>query len=745
MSIEALKSYVFTSKYSRYIPEKLRRETFEEAVERVIDMHRRHFAAKGLNIEDLLGICQHAMKNRMVLGSQRAMQFGGDPILRKHARIYNCTTSYCDRPRFFQEALWLLLCGCGVGFSVQTHHIAKLPAITKPGALHETFKVPDTIEGWADSIGVLLSSYFSSEHPFPEYANTTVVFDYSQIRAKGRPISSGMGRAPGPEPLRRSMEKIRELLDRCIADGQTHLRSVDAYDILMHASDAVLSGGVRRSATICLFSPDDELMVTAKTGNWFNDNPQRARSNNSAILLRDNTTREQFNQLMKSVKEFGEPGFVWTDDIEMTFNPCGEIGLYPQIDGESGFAFCNLCEINMGIVNDAQKFKAACRAAAILGTLQADYTDFPYLGEVSTRIARRESLLGISMTGMMEHPAVSFDPSLQQEMAKYILEVNAQVAARIGVGLAARATCVKPAGTTSSILGTSSGIHPHHAKRYFRRAQANEDELLVEFYRGENPLAVEKSVWNPNGTDVVITFCVQASQDSLTKREVDAVELLRKVKLTKENWIDAGKRPELCAQPWLSHNVSNTISVKDNEWEVVEEFIYNNRNSFAGVSLLPEGGDLDYPQAPFCEVLQAAEIVEMYGTGALFASGLIVDGLHAFDDNLWSACDAVLGRGENFNIPTKKIYPKRVYEALESVRIAKSDWVRRAHKFAQNYFDNDILKMTRCLKRIDASKLWEDLNRTNTPVDYTRLVEKQDNTTVTQTIACAGGQCELNI
>ena len=743
MSIEALKDYVFTSKYSRYIPEKMRRETFPEAVERVIDMHRRHFASKGIDVEDLLQVCEQAMKQKMVLGSQRAMQFGGEPILRKHARIYNCTTSYCDRPRFFQEALWLLLCGCGVGFSVQTHHITKLPGIAKPGAANATYVIPDTIEGWADALGVLLSSYFSTRQPFPEYAGTTVQFDYTQIRPKGRPISSGMGRAPGPEPLRRSLEKIRELLDKRLAEGHTRLRAIDAYDILMHASDAVLSGGVRRSATICLFSPEDDEMATAKTGNWFTENPQRARSNNSAMLLRDKTPREQFAKLMKSVKEFGEPGFVWTDHLDMTFNPCAEIGLYPQIDGVSGFAFCNLCEINMGIVDNKEKFEAACRAAAILGTLQADYTDFGYLGEVSTRIAKREALLGISMTGMMENPDVAFDADLQREMAALILEVNAQVAKRIGINPAARTTCVKPAGTTSSILGTSSGIHPHHAKRYFRRAQANEDELLVDFFRAQNPKAVEKSVWNPNGTDVVLTFCIQASPNALTKRDVDAVELLRKVKLTKENWIDAGKRPELCAQPWLSHNVSNTISVKDSEWASVEEFIFENRNAFAGVSLLPEGGDLDYPQAPFCEVLSDDEIVAIYGVGALFASGLIVDGLQAFDDNLWAACDCVLGRGENLEKPTAKIYPKRVYEAIEGVREAKLDWLRRARKFAQNYFGGDTLKMTRCLKRVDACKLWEDLNRTDTPVDYTQLIERQDNTTVTQTVACAGGACEL--
>ncbi len=743
MSIESLKSYVFTSKYSRYLPEKLRRETFNEAVERVIDMHRQYFTSKGIEVEDLLTICEQAMKDRLVLGSQRAMQFGGTPILRKHARIYNCTTSYCDRARFFQEALWLLLCGCGVGFSVQTHHIEKLPGIAKPAGGHATFVIPDTIEGWADALGVLLSGYFITDQPFSEFSGKVVTFDYSQIRPKGRPISSGMGRAPGPEPLRRSIEVIRTLLNTRIEEGHQRLRSIDAYDILMHASDAVLSGGVRRSATICLFSPDDDLMTTAKTGNWFTENPQRARSNNSAVLLRNQTSLERFTRLMRSVKEFGEPGFVWTDHLDMTFNPCGEIGLYPQIDGVSGFAFCNLCEINMGAVNSAEKFQTACEAAAILGTLQADYTKFDYLSDTSTRIAQREALLGISMTGMMEHPSIAFNPELQRKMAALILTVNEQVAKRIGIKTCARATCVKPAGTTSCILGTSSGIHPHHAKRYFRRAQANEDELLVDFFKAQNPKAVEKSVWNPNGTDVVLTFCIEASPDSLTKRDVDAVELLRRVKITKENWIDAGKRPERCAQPWLSHNVSNTISVKDNEWDQVTSFIFEYRHAFAGVSLLPEGGDLDYPQAPFCEVLTANEIVGNYGVGALLASGLIVDGLHAFDDNLWAACDCVLGRGEKLDDPTPKIYPKRVFEAIEHVRTAKLDWVRRANKFAKNYFDGDSLKMTRCLKRVNACKQWEDLTRTYAPVDYTKLIERQDTTTITETIACAGGSCEL--
>ncbi len=747
MSIQALQDYVFTSKYSRYIPEKSRRETFEEAIDRVIDMHRRHFQAKGIDVEDLLEEARAGMHNRLVLGSQRAMQFGGDPILRKNARMYNCTTSYCDRPRFFQEALWLLLCGSGVGFSVQTHHIAKLPAISKPRGAEMIYHVPDTIEGWADSLGVLLSSYFVENQPFPEYAGKIVKFDYSAIRPKGSPISSGMGRAPGPDPLHRSIDIIRELLDRQVGEQDSvFLRSIDAYDIIMHASDAVLSGGVRRSACICLFSPDDELMVKAKTGNWFVENPQRARANNSAMLLRNSTSKETFSKLMKSVKEYGEPGFVWTDDLEATFNPCVEIGLYPQIDGQSGFAFCNLCEINMGKVDTAEKFMNSARIAAILGTLQADYTDFEYLGPVSTAIARREALLGVSMTGMMERPSIAFDPELQRQAAQVILETNEAVAKRIGINPSARTTCVKPAGSTSCILGTSSGIHPHHARRYFRRAQANEDELLVEFYRAQNPLSVEKSVWNPNGTDVSLIFCIEAGEGAVTKNDITAVQLLEYVKTTKKNWIDAGKRKERCAKPWLSHNVSNTINVRDNEWKLVEDYIYDNCDSFAGISLLPEGGDLDYPQAPFCSVPTAAELIEYYGDGAMYASGIIEEALSTFDNNLWAACDALLGRVPT-DFSTAPEIPAgtsgKVARAMLDERVAKYNWIERAKKFCLNYFENDLLKMTRCLKRINNCKLWDDINRTTMPVDYTMMVEKSDNTTLTETVACGGGQCDL--
>lgn len=749
MTLPQLQDYTFTTKYARWNPALGRRESFAEAAERVMAMHSRRYAGK--DIAEEMAFATAAMKDRLVLGSQRALQFGGKPIEDKNARLYNCTVSYCDRPRFFQEALWLLLCGCGVGFSVQRHHTAKLPTFARPGAERSTFVIEDSIEGWSDALGVLISSYVTADQPFPEYAGRNVRFDFSKIRPAGAPLSSGIGKAPGPGPLKRSLEQIRLLIDSRLADDGSpcQLPAIDCYDILMHASDAVLAGGVRRSATICIFSPDDEEMAAAKTGDWFVKNPQRGRSNNSALLLRDSTKYEDFAGLMKSVKEFGEPGFVWADSTEIMYNPCVEIGMYP-VDvesGQSGWAFCNLCEINMKACTTPEIFARACRAAAILGTLQAGYADFPYLGTATERIVRREALLGCSMTGMMDNPGIAFDPALQSRMARLILAENAAFAAKLGINPAARATCVKPAGTTSCILGTASGIHAHHAKRYFRRVQANKNEIPYQYFKLHNLRAVEDSVWNPNGTDAVITFCIEVPEEARTRNELGAVDLLEHVKLTQENWVDAGRRPERCAAPWLRHNVSNTITVREDEWEEVTRFIYEHRQAFAGVSLLPEGGDLDYPQAPFCAVWTHEEIIKEYGVGSLFASGLIVDGLHAFADDLWAACACALGTGKSLELPPLKTDGSQDLEAMqEHLRrlVAQKDWVRRAHKFATNYFGGDVRRMTYCLKRVHNCKLWEDLQREYIPVDYTLMLETVDNTgRVELDPACAGGKCVI--
>lgn len=749
-----LSEYTYFTRYAPFSPDHSRRQTWDESVGRVFGMHETRYAdvlrdpERGPIVQELMDEARGAVNQKLVLGSQRALQFGGAPVLSKHARMYNCTVSYCDRPRFFQEGLWLLLCGCGVGFSVQKHHVDKLPTIAKPTGERAVHKIGDSIEGWADGLGVLMSSYFTADQSHPEFAGKRVEFDYSGIRPKGSSIANGMGKAPGAEPLKRSLEQIRALLDARVAiqGSHTNLRTVDAYDVMMHASDAVLAGGVRRSATICVFSPTDMDMATAKTGNWFVENPQRGRSNNSALLLRDKTTFADFQKLMGHVKDCGEPGFVWADSTEVLYNPCVEISMYPVdvTTGKSGWQFCNLCEINAKACGNEETFQSACRAGAILGTLQAGYTKFPYLGETTEKITEREALLGVSMTGMADNPAIAMNPEIQRRGAQTVLDVNAQMAELLGINPAARATCVKPAGSTSCLLGSASGIHPHHAKRYFRRVQANKGELPFQYFREHNPRAVEDSVWNPNGTDQVITFLMESPEGGTVKDDLSALDLLGRVRSTQNNWVDAGKRPELCTLPSLRHNVSNTIEVRPNEWDDITSYIFKNRHDFAGISLLPRGGDLDYPQAPFCAVPTADQLVKEYGVGAIMASGLIVDGNHAFENNLWEACEQARGRGRPLPVPSMPASGDFVHyrQQVEKV-VAQKDWVRRAHKFARNYFQGDIRAMTYCLKQVHNCKQWEDLAREYVPVDYRLLNEQEDNTVLRETIACAGGKCDL--
>ena len=723
MSLKALQEYTYVSRYANYNKKLKRRETWEESIDRVMDMHLRRYP----QVKEEIEWVRKLVKEKRFLGSQRALQFGGKPIEKKESRIYNCSASYCDRIRFFQECLWLLLAGCGVGFSVQKHHVAKLPNFLNTNrSLKKTYTIPDTIEGWSDALGVLLATYFPHDE-FQDWEGFGVEFDYSLIRPKGSELSSGVGKAPGPEPLRIALEKIRDLLDRCIIGGQDKLRPIDAYDIIMYSADAVLSGGVRRSATIALFSPDDHEMLTAKTGNWLYENPQRARSNNSILLVRDTVKKETFLELMNYVKEYGEPGFIWASSTEQLFNPCCEISLYGYDEyGNSGFQFCNLCEINGKKIKSIEDFVIAAKGAAILGTLQAGYTKFDYLGEASERITKREALLGVSITGMMDNPDILFDPEIQKEMALLITQTNKEIAAKIGINPAARCTTIKPAGSTSCVLGSASGIHPHHAKRYFRRVQGNELEPVLQYFKKYNPLATEKSVWSKNGTDEVITFCVEVPPGAKTKNDISAVQLLEYVKLTQQNWIAYGKDKNLCAQAWLDHNVSNTCSVKENEWEEVADFIYENRNYFAGISLLPASGDLDYPQAPMVNVLNPKEILAEYGEGALLASGLIVGGLEAFDGDLWVACDAVLGLGD-----------------VKELDFLQEDWIRRVKQFADRYCKENVRLCTRLLKHVNNWKLWLDLNREYKDVDYTQLIEEENNVKLNETVACSGGKCEL--
>jgi len=727
-ALNELQNYTFVSKYARWIESENRRETWKEAVDRVKNMMHTQYSED--NIAEEIDWAYDLMFKKRVLGSQRALQFGGDPILKRHAKIYNCTSSYCDRLRFFQECFWLLLCGSGTGFSVQKHHVAKLPTLSHEAKPKRGIKyvIEDSIEGWADALGVLLSSYFNkpSEDKFKEYKNQHIVFDYSNIREKGAQLSSGVGKAPGFEPLQNGLEKIRELLEKCVENKQKKLRPIDAYDIIMHSSDAVLSGGVRRSASLALFSADDEEMAKAKTGNWYVDNPQRARSNNSALLIKDDTTYEQFQVLMESVKQFGEPGFIWSDSTEMTFNPCVEVGMWPvdEKSGKSGWQGCNLSTINCSSVVDEEDFYERCKAAAIIGTLQAGFTQLDYLGEVSKSIFDREALLGVSLTGIMEKHELVLTEKVLKNGAKIAVSTNKELSKKININQAARVTCLKPEGTSSSMLGTSSGIHPHHAKRYIRHVQANVLEAPYQHFKNYNPQACEKSAWSANNTDEVVKFPIEVPDGSKLKNQLPAVAMLGVVKDAQKNWVHSGKNRSLCTQDFLSHNVSNTVTVQPDEWEDVTKFIYNNRKFFAGISLIPQSGDKDYPQAPFTTVYTSREIVKEYGDAALWCSGLIELGLNAFHLNLWAACDYMT-----------------LEQATEEDSEAKKLFATKMNRFAKKYFDGDLRRLTYCMKDVYNWKFYMDLYDSFKKVDYTQLLETEDNTVGIEEISCAGGAC----
>lgn len=721
--------------YSRWMEAQMKYETWAESVERVMAMHRQKFADRMTpELSELMDIAQDAYSKQLVLGAQRALQFGGEQLLRHEAKMYNCSVSHADRAAFFQETMYLLLCGCGVGFSVQERHVSKLPQIApRDSTKAMVFQVPDSIEGWADAFGVLLSSYFVSDATFPEYRGAHVHFDFSKIRPKGASISGGF-KAPGPEGLRSALVKCEALLDNALRNNdmaRVSLRPIEVYDFVMHQSDAVLSGGVRRSATICLFDKHDQEMMKAKTGDWFVNNPQRGRSNNSVVLKRDELSREDWANIMRSVRDFGEPGFIFVDDYDVAYNPCVEIGMRPicVVTLETGFQFCNLTEINGGKCISVVEFYAACVAAAILGTLQAGYTNFKYVSDATRRITEREALIGVSITGWMNNPNVLFDKEVLKQGAEIVKKTNKRVAKLLGINAAARTTCAKPSGNASVVLGTTSGIHGEHSPMYFRNVQMNDDDEVAKLIQRINPEMVERSVWSSNGTDIVVSFPVVSKEGSVFKADLMGVKQLEFVKTAQQHWVENGTNVDLCVDKTLRHNISNTISVDD--WDEVEQYIYDNRQWFAGISLLSAMGDKAYVQAPFTEVHTAQDILDKYGEASMFASGLIVDGLHAFNNNLWQACDTAM----NFGL--------KLGEGSED--LMKRDWVRRFGKFAETFFGGDELKTSFCLKDCFNLHKWVKIQKTMKAIDFSEALAKRDfvdaDTLASQ--GCAGGVCEL--
>jgi ribonucleoside-diphosphate reductase alpha chain len=721
----------FYEGYSRYIEDEGRYESWDEAVDRVLEMHENNYNEKNNELKEYFEEARQAYKEQRVLGAQRALQFGGEQLMKHQMRMYNCTSSYADRAEFFGEIFYILLCGAGAGFSVQKHHVAKIPKIQARTKQAKGYIVEDSIEGWASALDVLMSSYLVGGGKYSDYEGRRVFFDLSQIRPKGAKISGGF-KAPGPEGLRRSLDKIEHLLQGIVLDQKepVAIKPINVYDIAMHAADAVLSGGVRRSATICLFSPDDEEMMTAKTGNWFVDNPQRGRSNNSAVIVRDKTTPEQFGKIMESVKQFGEPGFVFVESTEHTTNPCVEIGMFPQINKKSGWQGCNLTEINGGMCNTEEDFYKACRAASILGTLQAGYTDFRFLSDTSKKIFDREALLGVSITGWMNNPDILFNEKILEKGAKIVKEVNKQIASIIGINPAARTTCVKPSGNASVLLQTASGIHAEHSEMYIRNVQLNKESEITQAIIKSNPYMVEESVWSAGGTDVVVSFPILPNKGSIYKDDLIGVKHLELVKKAQKHWVDTGTNEDLCADKGVRHNVSNTILVDD--WDEVEKYVFENRHSFAGISFLSMMGDKDFNQAPNTAVIPAKEMVKKYDAASIFASGLVVDALKVFP-NLWDACSTAQGYGLDISLES-------------SENAARQDWVRRFKNFAENYLKGDVKKAEYCLKDAYLLHKWNKIQTNLKPIDWMDDLTEKKYTDVDTlgAAACAGGACEID-
>ena len=559
-------------KYARFLPEKYRRETYKELVTRNMKMHIKKFPA----LEEEIKEAYRFVYDKKVLPSMRSMQFGGKPIEVAPNRIFNCAYMPIDDARAFGEIMFLLLGGTGVGYSVQAHHVEKLPEIVKPsGKRTYRYLVGDSIEGWADAVKALVLSYFRG--------TSKLRFDFSDIRPKGSRLVTSGGKAPGPQPLKECLVKLEGILET--KENGDKLRPIEVHDMICYIADAVLAGGIRRAALISLFSADDDEMVSAKAGSWWEKNPQRGRANNSIVLMRHIVTEDFFKDLWKRVRASGagEPGFYFTYDKDWGTNPCCEIALRP-------FQFCNLTEVNVSDVDDQEELNARVKAAAFIGTLQASYTDFHYLRAAWKRATEKDALIGVSMTGIASGKVLDLDTRMAASIVK---DENARVAGLIGINPAARTTCIKPAGTTSLTLGTSSGIHAWHAPHYIRRIRVGKNEAIYQHLNQIHPELVEDEYFRPHDT-AVIQVPQKAPEGSILRSE-SALELLERVKQFSTHWIKRGHR-----KGQNTHNVSATVTIKEDEWDEVGEWMWENRKFYNGLSVLPHDGGT-YVQAPFEE------------------------------------------------------------------------------------------------------------------------------------------------
>jgi ribonucleoside-diphosphate reductase alpha chain len=782
---ELCSEFTFKQTYARYLKDKKRRENWGEAVERMMSTHKAFYLPYMTNeLKQDISDIEQAIKDKKILGSQRALQFGGDAILEKHWRIYNCTSSYCDRPRFFSESLWLLLCGSGVGFSIQKQHVSCLPAVIDMNqvlqAKYKTFVIEDSIEGWADALNALVNFFFGLGEEYPQ-------FSYSRIRKNGSALRHG-GKAPGPFALKKALQRIEEVF---LKRAGKQLKPIDCLDIVCHAADCVRSGGVRRAALLALFSMDDEEMLKSKTNTWFQTDGQRARANISIAVPRHSVTEDQFNAIMESTRQWGEPGFIFTDSLEFCFNPCVEISMCPILvtkDGEvckeysldlldrsnrskyeamgykfeSGWQACNLTEVNASQFKDFEpqtiKEMFTCvRLATKLGTMQAGYTESTYLGDVSKKILEREALLGVSLTGLAN--SIFFKAHKEQkdlvestlsDLAKHACLINRTFAPTIGVNAASRITCVKPSGTASLVLGCASGVHLEHAQKYIRRNQVDASSPIVQAYKKALPEAVELSAWSPTKTDEVVSFAIECDSVSLFKEDASAIDFLNLVKMIQTTWVKYGTSRPTSVEKAV-HNVSNTTTVKITEWGEVSKYLYENQGTFCGLSFLSATGDYDYIQAPFQRVYELDQINEVYNVAKTQIEREYKEAQRqiksAYNDERLAKLKEVTSLLEEAG---KRIEDKEALEAeCEMIDAVYQDFIKHNLEMQKNDLGDAEHDYLESMKSVHADweakysmyTLWQKLHSKRLKFDFDSIIEDHDETEGIQEVACAGGAC----
>lgn len=571
LGLDALSKITVFSKYAKYIPEQKRRETWDEIVNRYTSMMIKKYP----KLEEAILTTATMIKEKKVLPSMRALQFAGLAAEVNNSRIYNCCYLPIDSLHSFSETMFLLLGGTGVGYSVQKHHVEQLPAITKPGKAR-TFLIEDSIMGWADAVKVLMKAYMEGSF--------TPKFDFRSIRHKGARLKTAGGKAPGPEPLKLCLVHVQAVLDRK-AEGEK-LSPLECHDILCHVANSVLAGGIRRSAMIALFSDDDEEMITSKYGNWYELNEQRGRANNSIVLERSAIDDQKFNHIWKRIEASGsgEPGIYWTNNKDWGTNPCCEIALRP-------YQFCNLCEVNVSDVDSQDELNNRVASAAFFGTLQAGFTDFHYLRPIWQKTTQKDALLGIGMTGIGSGEILKYNLDMAAHVAKVM---NSMISGVIGTNEAARITCIKPSGTTSLVLGTASGIHAWHNDYYLRTMRFNKNEDIASYLMVNHPELCEDDVLRPTDT-VCVRIPVKAPEGSILRTETP-IDTLERVKKFSTEWVKTGH-----INGDNTHNVSATVSIKEDEWEFVGNWMWENRDVYNGLSVLPYWGGT-YKQAPFEDI-----------------------------------------------------------------------------------------------------------------------------------------------